>query len=425
LWVTPNGPRDGDLENDYSEGGAEVLTNQAVSIVTRFAWPSTGGAQEVVRTLANGLSKNVGVEVFAQHIDDGQINFRGRLDRGSSWKPFKDPISGVKTSKVQIGKGDYCRLAPVLFSPHRLASRSSLYARYDRWLSRRVEQVIGASLSSQLKGASVIHRFGGNHMAAATVTAARNLDCPLVITPFAHPGDWDDDSISASAYRRADLVIATSRTDASLYEALGVHAESVRICPPPTDYPTRGGGRALREKYQLEGPVVCFFGVRRPSKGVHELVVAWREVHRAFPDACLAFVGPGDPLPADRDPRILDIGVVSAAERDAWLDATDLVCLPSSSESFGLVISEAWSVSAPVVTSDLAVLAERINESGGGIATPKTPGCLADAIKSLLDDGALRKAMGEAGHRHWLATSTPDKFLKFHIDAYRELLDGS
>ncbi len=119
---------------------------------------------------------------------------------------------------------------------------------------------------------------------------------------------------------------------------------------------------------------------------------------------------------------MLDVGVVENDERESWLDAADIVCLPSSGESFGLTLSEAWSVKTPVVTSDLPVLVERVQAAGGGLAVPKTPQDLADAICTLLDDPSFARRLGHAGYDYWLATSTPERFLQFHLDAYERLL---
>ena len=123
----------------------------------------------------------------------------------------------------------------------------ALNARYDRWLYHHcLEEVISQRFTAQLRGSSVVHRFGGNPMAAATVAAGRTLDMPVVITPFAHPGQWDDDEISARTYRGADLVVATTRTDAATYEALGVPSDRLVTGPPPTLPPGTGGGEGLR-----------------------------------------------------------------------------------------------------------------------------------------------------------------------------------
>jgi glycosyltransferase involved in cell wall biosynthesis len=395
---------------------------ERVALVTRFAWPRVGGQEQLVRTLATGLAtRHVDVRVYAHRIDEDVIGSKGPLDRSEKWGPLTDPVSGVITEQMRLRPLEVVGLAPVSFSPRRFGPRSKTYAAYLDLIDARARRVMGQSFARQMGTANILHRFGGNQMAAASVNAARSLKVPILITPLAHPGEWDDDPISADAYRRADRVIATCVTDALVYERLGVPSDAIAICPLPTAGPMGGGGAELRRRLKIDGPLILFIGVRRPHKGVTELVDAAALVRRSFPESVFAFVGPGPKLPAEPHGNVLDVGVVGDEERDAWIDASDLVCLPSSSESFGLTISEAWSAHKPVVTSDLPVLKERVESVGGGLAVAKTPAALAEAIKTLLGDTALGKKFGEAGYRYWEETSTPERYAEWHLAEYERV----
>jgi glycosyltransferase involved in cell wall biosynthesis len=376
----------------------------------------------LVRTLAAGLAaKRIDVEVYAHRIDDDAIASKGPLDRSEKWGPLTDPASGVITEQMRLRPLEALGLAPVSISPRRFGRLSKTYASYLDLIDARARRVMGQSFARQIGTASILHRFGGNPMAAASVNAARSLEVPIVITPLAHPGEWDDDPISADAYRRADKVIATCVTDALVYERLGVPSDAIAICPLPTAWPLRGGGKELRQRRKIDGQIILFIGVRRPHKGVTELVDAAAIVRRSFPDSVFAFVGPGPELPGGPHVNVLDVGVVGDEERDAWIDASDVVCLPSSSESYGLTISEAWSAQKPVVTSDLPVLKERVESVGAGLAVAKTPAALAEAIITLLGDAALRQKFGEAGYRYWEQTSTPERYAEWHLAEYRRV----
>jgi len=406
-----------------SHGSGTTRTEgERVALITRFAWPRVGGQEQLVRTLASGIAaKRIDVQVYAHRVDDDAIASKGALDRSEKWGPLTDPISGVITEQLRLHPLDALRLAPVSISPRRFRRRSKTYASYLDLIDASARRVIGQSFARQMRTASVLHRFGGNLMAAASVDAARSLNVPIVITPLAHPGEWDDDPVSANAYRRADKVIATCVTDALVYERLGVPSDAIAICPLPTARPSEGGGKELRERRRIGGQIILFLGVRRPHKGIAELVDAAAIVHRSFPDSVFAFVGPGPKLPGGPHINVLDVGVVGDEERDAWLDASDVVCLPSSSESYGLTISEAWSAHKPVVTSDLPVLKERVESVGAGLAVAKTPAALADAIATLLADVSLSKKFGEAGYQYWEQTSTPERYAEWHLAEYRRV----
>jgi glycosyltransferase involved in cell wall biosynthesis len=98
-----------------------------------------------------------------------------------------------------------------------------------------------------------------------------------------------------------------------------------------------------------------------------------------------------------------------------------MLCLPSSSESFGLVVPEAWSQRVPTVVSDIAVLRELVSASGGGLVAKADPASFAQAIISLLDDPARARSLGQAGYEYWLARLTPDAVAERHLEVYEQL----
>jgi glycosyltransferase involved in cell wall biosynthesis len=242
----------------------------------------------------------------------------------------------------------------------------------------------------------------------------------VAVSPFAHLGEWGDDSGSVRAYRHADAVLATSEADAAGYRGLGVPARQIHVVGLPV--PDVLGGAEPTDGYRLpgDGPLVVYLGQRRPTKRLDLLLAATEHVWRTNPTARFAFVGPGSPLSSE-DPRILDVGRVSDAERGHWLARADLLCLPSSSESFGLVVPEAWSQRVPVVVSDIPVLRELVSASGGGIVAGADPESFARAIGSLLDDPARARALGEAGYDYWRAQLSPGAVAERHLAIYERL----
>jgi glycosyltransferase involved in cell wall biosynthesis len=389
----------------------------SVVLVSRFAWPAIGGMETVLRTLSSFLATRADVRVVASRIDDRGTAWPGPLDRVPAWDVQVDPTSGVATEPFSVSDRRLVALARVMAQPHRVLGRlGRTPVRFDR----RYAGVAGSELAEQISRADVLHRFGGNRLALACVRAARHLDVPLVISPFAHPGQYDDDPTSAAAYRAADLVVATTASDAETYARLGVGDRQLAICPPGTEMPPRGGGPALRADRGIDGPLVLFLGARRAHKGVDLVLGAASRLRGRHPDARFAFVGPGDPLPA-APPAVLDVGPVGEREHAAWLDAADIVCLPSAQESFGMAVSEAWSVGCPVVTSDIPVLRERVSEAGGGLAVPRTVEAVTDALEALLDDEARRMALGAAGRRYWERRLSPRAFGTWHLAAYETL----
>jgi phosphatidylinositol alpha-1,6-mannosyltransferase len=262
------------------------------------------------------------------------------------------------------------------------------------------------------------------------VRAARQTRVPLSITPFVHPGQWGDDPASARVYRRADRVIGLLEADAEVCRELGVPPDRIAICGICSPALREGGGAAIRERFELGGPIVLFLGARRGYKGEDVLLRAAPLVSRVHSDATFVFVGPGPALPRSAgDARVIDAGVVDDDERAAWLDAASMVCLPSEAEIFPTVLLEAWSLRTPVVTSDLPPLRELIESSGGGLAVPRDPERVGRAILELLEHRDVSARMGEAGHAFWKQGHTPDAVARRHEALYAEMAaragDGS
>jgi glycosyltransferase involved in cell wall biosynthesis len=302
----------------------------------------------------------------------------------------------------------------------------------QRWLRAHTSgyyaAVVRGVLAPLLAEADVVHVLGGEVMAVAAVETARRLGTPVASTPFAHPGDWGYDSGSIRAYRRADVVIATTAADAANYLKIGVDARRLEVVGLPVPAmaapaTTVDPGSAVDPGEREVPPLVLFLGARRPTKGVDILLAAAPLVWQRHPEARFAFVGPGAPL-ATSDARLLDVGSVSDAERAGWLSRADLLCLPSSGESFGLVVPEAWSQAVPVLVSDHPVLRELVAESGGGRWARRDARSFADAICALLDEPGLARSLGEAGREYWRENLTPRAVTERHLAIYERLLSA-
>jgi glycosyltransferase involved in cell wall biosynthesis len=390
-----------------------------ITFVTRRYWPAIGGVEQVAMSLGETLSAlGHEVKVVAQCVDEGHF---GRMTHIVKENKRFDAFchNGVRVEQFRPTRRRRALLLPFMLELVPLAGRLS-----QRWLRGHTAgyyaAVVRRQLSSLLSSADVVHVLGGEVMAVAAVETAQRLGKPVAISPFAHPGDWGFDAGSIRAYRRADTVIATTSADAANYRAIGVTPQRMQIVGlPVADIPAQAArGRPARADVS---PLVIFLGARRPTKGVDLLLSAAPIVWQRHPTTRFAFVGPGDPLQLS-DPRVLDVGRVSDAERAEWLSRASVLCLPSSSESFGLVVPEAWSHRVPVVVSDHPVLAELVELSGGGVSTPRAAPAIADAIATMIADPARAQAMGRRGWDYWREHLTSRAVAARHLAIYEELL---
>lgn len=391
-----------------------------VVFVTRSYWPAIGGIERLVMELGRVLLAEHEVSVVVQRVDVGHHGRMTHLLREApSFAPFVH--EGVAVRQFRLPRARRLALLPFAVELLPLASRLSLRAA-RRYTFRYYEMIVRPVLAALLTDADVVHAQGGDLLAAATVSVAHRLERPVVITPSAHPGEWGLDAASVQAYRRADAVVATSQSDAAVYRGVGVAEERIHVYGNPVAEIQAAEPIAF-PGVDEHAPVVLFVGRRAPNKGADVLLRAAQLVWKQRPEARFAFLGPGSALPSS-DPRILDVGPVSDDLRTRWFARADILCLPSASEAFGIVVLEAWSRGLPVVASDIPVLRELVSAAGGGLLAPRSPAGVAAALCRLLDDPDLARRMGAAGREEWASRYEPRIVARRHVELYERLLGG-
>jgi glycosyltransferase involved in cell wall biosynthesis len=391
-----------------------------ILFVARRYWPAVGGVESFLRKLARELALRHELTVLAHRIDDGPTDrLTDSLRPPPPFEPFQD--GNVRVLPLRLSSRDRFFLAPL--ASHVVPGlRRYAYGRARIGAASLYAAVVAPTIARAGDGAQVLHMWGSDLVAAAAVRAAQQLDVPSVVTPFAHRGQWGDGPADAFAYRAADRVIGLLDADAAIYRELGVAEERLAVCGVCSPGLRAGGGAALREQRGISGPLVLFLGVRRPYKGFDLLLEAAAIVGTRLPGITFAFVGPGAPLTATaEDVRLIDVGEVDDHTKGDWVDAADLLCLPSRGEIFPVSILEAWSVGTPVLVSDLPTLSELVDRAGGGATAPLDPGALADKIVALVSDSERLLELGEAGKRFWSTHCTPESVAAWHEQLYESI----
>jgi glycosyltransferase involved in cell wall biosynthesis len=85
-----------------------------------------------------------------------------------------------------------------------------------------------------------------------------------------------------------------------------------------------------------------------------------------------------------------------------WIQASDVLILPSHEEGMGRVVLEAMACGTPVIGGNVGGIKEAITEEVGLLITPESPEELSLAIEKLLDNKPLRDRMGIAGRKRAL-----------------------
>jgi glycosyltransferase involved in cell wall biosynthesis len=151
-------------------------------------------------------------------------------------------------------------------------------------------------------------------------------------------------------------------------------------------------------------PVMLFIGRMSHQKGPDLLVEAIPNVLAHRWDAKFVFSGEGE-LRHSCEHRAAQLGVSDATRflgyapddvaRD-WMNACDLVCVPSRNEPFCIVVLEAWDASKPVVGTEAVHL---ISNFSTGITAYISPDSLTWCIKYAIDNPEQSKIMGQNGNK--------------------------
>src|SRR4051812_37731456 len=181
-----------------------------ITFVARRTWPALGGIENHLRFMCEALPPLERVQILTARVDNVFPLYTDVLAR-ETFTPF---TQGQVTVEPLRARGlARLRLAPVVAQP-----RLDWLPRGRGWLGRRTFDGFAAgvapSIAADADRPDVLHVFSGGNLAGAGVIAARRLGVPLVVTPSAHPGQWDDDPQSGRAYRAADLVMAWGEADA-------------------------------------------------------------------------------------------------------------------------------------------------------------------------------------------------------------------
>ena len=168
-------------------------------------------------------------------------------------------------------------------------------------------------------------------------------------------------------------------------------------------------GRRVRRLYEIgaDDPTVLFAGRMAWQKGPDLLVEALPGVLAEFPRAKVLFAGDGDMRPG-LESRVAAIGHAgqtrfvghqSGQSLVNLFKSSDIICVPSRNEPFGIVILEAWSARRPVVATRTGGPAEFVRDNQNGITVDLGVAEVGQGLRRLLGDRAGARRMGSNGRR--------------------------
>ncbi|MFI5273321.1 MAG: glycosyltransferase family 4 protein [Ktedonobacterales bacterium] len=225
----------------------------------------------------------------------------------------------------------------------------------------------------------------------------------------------------SAVYRSADALIVHYRGAADELVALGVEPQRIEVIPLGNYLPiavlsgwSSTGEPAQEQARKLLGlaagvPLVLFFGLMRPYKGIEYLLEAFAAVRQRIPNAKLLLAGQAVGGYGRIAEQIARWGIgdsVTALPRYLSLEdagrcfaAADIVALPYVEGTQSAVVQLAYAFARPVVATSVGGIPEIVRDGATGrLIAPRDAQALAQALEQSLDDRTWCRAAGERGY---------------------------
>jgi len=184
----------------------------------------------------------------------------------------------------------------------------------------------------------------------------------------------------------------------------------------------------IRQKYSLpEGRTTLFVGYLTKAKNIANLLNAAKIITQRYADARFLVCGEGEERKSLEhlaqelgiEDNVIFTGQIPYDELPDYYYVCDIFVLPSSHESFGLVLLEAGMAGKPVVATDLTGPRDIVvDQVTGFLVPPQRPEALADRISTLMEHPELARQLGENARKHILSNFDTEAGIKKVIDMW-------
>lgn len=244
------------------------------------------------------------------------------------------------------------------------------------------------------------------------------MPCPVI--------GWFGDYYDLKYFRRADCFFCVTPDIARYVIAQGAPSERVFTTNTFGDMPDAPPVDRAALDTPRDAPVLLVLARMHAVKGIDTMLHALVETQGAY----LWLAGDG-PRKAEYQALATRLGLASRVrflgwrdDRKALLAACDICVLPSRHEPFGTVIIEAWAMRRPLVATAADGARQYVTDGVTGLLCPIDDApALAERLRRLLADPALRQRLAAAGEAAYRADFTRDIVTDRLLAAYRRCLE--
>lgn len=207
-------------------------------------------------------------------------------------------------------------------------------------------------------------------------------------------------AVLAAAIKKSSRIIAVSEsTKKEILEFFGVDSQKIQVVYEGANaiYGVMDKDLAFEQasnRFGITKPFILYVGVWRRYKNLPNLALAFDRLVESGINAELVLAGEEDPFYPEikeqiyrikNKDRVKALGRVSDEELNFLYNASNLFCLPSLHEGFGLTALEAAACGTPVVCSDIPTLREVMGQAAEYF-DPHNPDNMADIMKEVVSN---------------------------------------
>lgn len=381
--------------------------------------PFPGGGERYVRSLALGLVAQ-GHEVTA--VTTTAVTEQDFWAGTAASTPLREVQAGVSLIRCSLRPFAGGR-AGLMAWRKAMVLISMLPGRQTAVLNQMAKQIppisqLNETVSDLSPDFDVVHGFNisWEHTMVAGWLWAKANQIPFVATPFAHLGTGDDKVARNSTMdhqlqllQEADRVLVLTDIEKRELAQRGMPSSQLDVIyggldPLPAQTDTAVG----REKYGIDTPYVIFVGRASFDKGALHAAQAVLQLSQTGTAVTLLLVGQSSPefkrfyeqLTENEQKWIRPLGIVSDKEKHSLIAESVCLLLPSRTDSFGIVILEAWAHGKPVIAANAGGIPGVVDDGVNGLLVPFADvAALAGTIQTVLKDRVLSEKLGKYGQK--------------------------
>lgn len=252
---------------------------------------------------------------------------------------------------------------------------------------------------------------------AGAAHVARRLKKPLVIGALGtdiNERHGLNARLTRNALHKADAVVTVSQAMARFtHQTYGVPADRIHtvVNGINTTVFHPQDPQAMRQALSVSASskLVVYVGRLIEAKGLRELLASFAALQSTFTDSHLVLIGEGgfkatllaSVQEAGLQDRVTLTGGLLPAEVARWVNAADVLTLPSWTEGYPNVLVEALACGCPIVATDVGGIPEIVDAHNGLLVPAKNVPALTQALQTALSTQWDRLGIATRMRRTW------------------------